>query len=34
MNGEERTRFYLRDGKPFTVKDDASGYEEKRAAPK
>ena len=28
MNGEERGRFYLKDGKPFTVKDDASGYKD------
>jgi len=34
LNAEERAKFYLRDGKPVTVKDDASGYEERRAAPK
>jgi hypothetical protein len=34
LNAEERAKFYLRDGKPFTVKDDASGYEEKRGSGK
>jgi hypothetical protein len=34
LDAEERARFYLRDGKPFTVKDDASGYAEKRVEKK
>jgi hypothetical protein len=34
LNDEERGRFYLKDGKPYTVKDDASGYTEARSKSK
>jgi hypothetical protein len=34
LDGEERARFYLHDGKPYFVKDDASGYTEAHAKPK
>jgi LVIVD repeat-containing protein len=34
LNGDERGRFYLKDGKPYTVKDDASGYTDSHAKSK
>jgi hypothetical protein len=34
LDGEQRARFYLRDGKPYTVKDDASGYTDAHAKAK